>query len=102
MLNIRIISLSAGTVDAVLSPVSLRDAATARGRGAEGIDIAVQVGKAVNNLILRACLVADHEGLAPTLRFDVDLRELRAADEQRGQPRPRQLGNQTMAWAKTI
>lgn len=52
-----------------------------------------QVGKAVNNLILWACLVADHEGLALAHRFGVDTDQLRGpADEQRGQPRARQLG----------
>jgi 3-hydroxyisobutyrate dehydrogenase len=61
-----------------------------------------QVGKAVNNLILWACLVADHEGLALAQRFGVDVDKLRqalqtssAANHALGN-----WGNQTMAWAE--
>jgi len=61
-----------------------------------------QVGKAVNNLILWACLVADHEGLALAQRFGVDIDTLRpalqmssAANHAMGN-----WGNQTMAWAE--
>ena len=36
-----------------------------------------QAGKAINNLILWACLVADHEGLALAERFGVDVDQLR-------------------------
>src|SRR5678816_1286878 len=38
-----------------------------------------QVAKAVNNLILWACLVADHEGLALAKRYGVDPDKLRSA-----------------------
>jgi 3-hydroxyisobutyrate dehydrogenase len=61
-----------------------------------------QVGKAVNNLILWACLVADHEGLALAQRFGVDVGALRAA-LRTSSAANRALdnwGNQTMAWAE--
>jgi 3-hydroxyisobutyrate dehydrogenase len=61
-----------------------------------------QVAKAVNNLILWACLVADHEGLALAERYGVDPETLRtallgssAANHALGN-----WGNQTMAWAE--
>lgn len=61
-----------------------------------------QVAKAVNNLILWACLVADHEGLALAQRYGVDIEALRrallissAANGALGN-----WGNQTMAWAQ--
>jgi 3-hydroxyisobutyrate dehydrogenase len=61
-----------------------------------------QVAKAVNNLILWACLVADHEGLALAQRYNVDIEVLRKAllisSATNGA-----LGNwgrQTMAWAQ--
>ena len=61
-----------------------------------------QVAKAVNNLILWACLVADHEGLALAERYGMDTEVLRtallgssAANHALGN-----WGNQTMAWAE--
>jgi 3-hydroxyisobutyrate dehydrogenase len=61
-----------------------------------------QVAKAVNNLILWACLVADHEGLALAQRYGVDVEALRqallissAANNALGN-----WGKQTMAWAE--
>lgn len=61
-----------------------------------------QAGKAANNLILWACLVADHEGLALARRYGVDIDRLRealltssAANHALGN-----WGNQTMAWAE--
>jgi 3-hydroxyisobutyrate dehydrogenase len=61
-----------------------------------------QVAKAVNNLILWACLVADHEGLALAERYGVDPETLRpallgssAANHALGN-----WGNQTMSWAE--
>jgi 3-hydroxyisobutyrate dehydrogenase-like beta-hydroxyacid dehydrogenase len=60
-----------------------------------------QVGKAVNNLILWACLVADHEGLALAHRFGVDTDQLRAALRMSSAANHAldNWGNQTMAWA---
>jgi 3-hydroxyisobutyrate dehydrogenase-like beta-hydroxyacid dehydrogenase len=61
-----------------------------------------QVAKAVNNLIMWACLVADHEGLALAQRYGVDIENLRkallmssAANNALGN-----WGRQTMAWAE--
>ena len=60
-----------------------------------------QVAKAVNNLILWTCLVADHEGLALAQRYGVDVEALRAAlmtSSATNGPLGN-WGNQTMAWA---
>jgi 3-hydroxyisobutyrate dehydrogenase-like beta-hydroxyacid dehydrogenase len=61
-----------------------------------------QVAKAVNNLIMWPCLVADHEGLALAQRYGVDVELLRralglssAANEALAK-----WGTQTMAWAQ--
>jgi len=61
-----------------------------------------QVAKAVNNLIMWACLVADHEGLALAQRYGIDVEKLRqallmssAANNALGN-----WGMQTMAWAE--
>jgi 3-hydroxyisobutyrate dehydrogenase-like beta-hydroxyacid dehydrogenase len=61
-----------------------------------------QVAKAVNNLIMWACLVADHEGLALAQRYGMDVELLRralgmssAANEALAK-----WGTQTMAWAE--
>ena len=61
-----------------------------------------QVGKAVNNLILWACLVADHEGLALARRFGVDIDKMRAALQMSSADNHAlgNWGNQTMAWAE--
>jgi 3-hydroxyisobutyrate dehydrogenase len=61
-----------------------------------------QVGKAVNNLILWACLVADHEGLALAERFGVDTDKLRQAllMSSAANHALDNWGNQTMAWAE--
>jgi 3-hydroxyisobutyrate dehydrogenase len=60
-----------------------------------------QVAKAINNLIMWACLVADHEGLALAQRYGLDVERLRqallissAANNALGN-----WGTQTMAWA---
>jgi 3-hydroxyisobutyrate dehydrogenase-like beta-hydroxyacid dehydrogenase len=61
-----------------------------------------QVAKAVNNLILWACLVADHEGLALARRYDVDtdvLRKALAMSSAANQALDN-WNNQTMAWAE--
>ena len=60
-----------------------------------------QVAKAVNNLILWACLVADHEGLALAQRYGADVDALRRAlliSSSANGPLEK-WGTQTMAWA---
>ena len=61
-----------------------------------------QVAKAVNNLILWACLVADHEGLALAQRYNVDVEALRRAllISSAANGALENWGNQTMAWAQ--
>ena len=80
---------------------------TVTGEGAEFVtdsgDVgAGQVGKAVNNLILWACLVADHEGLALAERCGVDAGKLRSALRMSSAANHAldNWGNQTMAWAE--
>ena len=61
-----------------------------------------QVAKAVNNLILWACLVADHEGLALAQHHGVDIEALRKAlllSSCTNGPLEK-WGTQTMAWAE--
>ena len=61
-----------------------------------------QVAKAVNNMILWACLVADHEGLALAAHYGVDLEALRAAllTSSSANTALANWGQQTMAWAQ--
>jgi 3-hydroxyisobutyrate dehydrogenase-like beta-hydroxyacid dehydrogenase len=61
-----------------------------------------QVAKAVNNLIMWACLVADHEGLALARRYGVDLEVLRKALGMSSAANSAldKWGTQTMAWAE--
>jgi 3-hydroxyisobutyrate dehydrogenase len=61
-----------------------------------------QVAKAVNNLILWACLVADHEGLALAQRYGVDTDALRDALKMSSAANHAldNWNNQTMAWAE--
>jgi 3-hydroxyisobutyrate dehydrogenase len=61
-----------------------------------------QVAKAVNNMILWACLVADHEGLALASHYGVDLDALRTAllTSSSGNMALANWGQQTMAWAE--
>jgi len=61
-----------------------------------------QVAKAVNNLILWACLVADHEGLALANAYGVDVEALRGAlmSSSATNGALGNWGNQTMAWAE--
>lgn len=61
-----------------------------------------QVAKAVNNLILWACLVADHEGLALAQRYHVDIGLLRKAlaMSSANNHALEKWNNQTMAWAE--
>ena len=61
-----------------------------------------QVAKAVNNLILWACLVADHEGLALAQHYGADVEALRRAlllSSCANGPLEK-WGTQTMAWAE--
>jgi len=61
-----------------------------------------QVGQAVNNLILWACLVADHEGLALAQRYGLDIDVLRNALSMSSATNDALTiwGKQTMAWAE--
>jgi len=61
-----------------------------------------QVAKAVNNLILWACLVADHEGLALAKRYGLDPDKLRSALLMSSATNDalEKWGRQTMAWAE--
>lgn len=61
-----------------------------------------QVAKAVNNLILWACLVADHEGLALAQRYGLDIDVLRGAllMSSASNHALDNWNNQTMAWAE--
>ncbi|MGH8691547.1 MAG: NAD(P)-dependent oxidoreductase [Burkholderiales bacterium] len=61
-----------------------------------------QVAKAVNNLIMWACLVADHEGLALAQRYGVDVEMLRSAlgMSSAANSALEKWGTQTMAWAE--
>ncbi len=61
-----------------------------------------QVAKAVNNLIMWACLVADHEGLALAQRYGIDAEKLRQAllMSSAANNALANWGLQTMAWAE--
>lgn len=61
-----------------------------------------QVAKAVNNLILWACLVADHEGLALAQRYNLDIDVLREALQMSSATNDAltNWNKQTMAWAE--
>jgi 3-hydroxyisobutyrate dehydrogenase len=61
-----------------------------------------QVAKAVNNLIMWACLVADHEGLALAQRYGVEVTMLRRALGLSSAQNAAldKWGTQTMAWAE--
>ncbi|MGH8634153.1 MAG: NAD(P)-dependent oxidoreductase [Burkholderiales bacterium] len=60
-----------------------------------------QVAKAVNNMIMWACLVADHEGLALAQRYGLDVETLRKAllTTHSTNGALEHWGKQTMAWA---
>ena len=60
-----------------------------------------QVAKAANNLVMWACLVADHEALALAQRFGLDVEKLRKALEisSASNDALEKWGTQTMAWA---
>ncbi|HEY4318913.1 MAG TPA: NAD(P)-dependent oxidoreductase [Herbaspirillum sp.] len=61
-----------------------------------------QVSKAANNLILWACLIADHEALALAKRYNVDTDALRAAllTSTATNGALADWGKQSMAWAQ--
>jgi 3-hydroxyisobutyrate dehydrogenase-like beta-hydroxyacid dehydrogenase len=61
-----------------------------------------QVAKAVNNLMLWACLVASHEGLALAHRYGMDVEALRRAllTSSAANGALENWGQQTMAWAE--
>ncbi|WP_084677129.1 NAD(P)-dependent oxidoreductase [Massilia niastensis] len=61
-----------------------------------------QVSKAANNLILWACLVASHEGLALAQRYEVNVDALRAAlmTSSAANGALGNWGQQSMAWAQ--
>jgi 3-hydroxyisobutyrate dehydrogenase-like beta-hydroxyacid dehydrogenase len=61
-----------------------------------------QVAKAVNNLIMWACLTADHEGLALAQRYGLDVEKLRKAllISSAANNALANWGAQTMAWAE--
>jgi 3-hydroxyisobutyrate dehydrogenase len=60
-----------------------------------------QAAKAANNLLMWACLIANHEALALAARFGVDVELLRAALLTTGAENGllRHWGTSTMAWA---
>jgi 3-hydroxyisobutyrate dehydrogenase-like beta-hydroxyacid dehydrogenase len=60
-----------------------------------------QVAKAVNNMIMWACLVADHEGLALAQRYGLDVEMMRRAllTTHSTNGALEHWGKQTMAWA---
>jgi len=61
-----------------------------------------QVAKAANNLMLWACLVASHEGLALAHRYGLDVEKLRKVllTSSATNGALENWGNQTMAWAE--
>jgi len=61
-----------------------------------------QVAKAANNLVLWACLVADHEALALAQRYGLDVDRLRQAlgVSSAANDALQKWGTQTMAWAE--
>ena len=97
----KLLSLLGGTEAAVAKFTPIADTYSADVVRIGGIG-AGQVGKAINNLILWACLVADHEGLALAQRFGVDIDNLRTALQMSSAANHAldNWGNQTMAWAE--
>ena len=82
-----------------LRPVLAAFAADIVHTGAAG---SAQVAKAANNLILWACLVADHEALALAHRYGLDVDMLRKAlgISSASNDALAKWGTQTMAWAE--
>ena len=97
----KLLSFVGGTPETVarLTPVLSAYSADIVHTGGVGT---AQVAKAVNNLIMWACLVADHEGLALAQRHGVDVEALRKAllMSSAANGALENWGNQTMAWAQ--
>ncbi len=99
--NGTLLSFVGGSAQVVerLTPVLRAYSADVVHTGAVGT---AQVAKAVNNLILWACLVADHEGLALARHYGADVEALRRAllmSSCANGPLEK-WGGQTMAWAE--
>lgn len=96
-----LLSFVGGPVDVVerLTPVLRAYSADVVHTGGVGT---AQVAKAANNLILWACLVADHEALALAKAYDMDIDVLRSALMMSSAENHalEVWGKQTMAWAE--
>ena len=96
-----LLSFVAGDMDVVerLKPVLLCYSTDIVYTGAVGT---AQAAKAANNLLMWACLIANHEALALAKRFGVDVDLLRAALLKTGAENAvlRHWGTSTMAWAE--
>ena len=96
-----LLSFVGGTDDVVaeLTPVLRAYSADVVHTGGVGT---AQVAKAVNNLIMWACLVADHEGLALAQHYGADIDALRKALMMSSSANGalEKFGTQTMAWAE--
>jgi 3-hydroxyisobutyrate dehydrogenase-like beta-hydroxyacid dehydrogenase len=96
-----LLSFVAGDMDAVdrLKPVLVCYSTDIVYTGAVGT---AQAAKAANNLLMWACLIANHEALALAKRFGVDVKLLRAALLKTGAENAvlRNWGTSTMAWAE--
>jgi 3-hydroxyisobutyrate dehydrogenase len=95
-----LLSFVAGDDDAVerLKPVAAAYSTDIVYTGAIGT---AQVAKAANNLLMWACLIANHEALALAARFGVDVNMLREALLKTGAENGvlRNWGTSTMKWA---
>ena len=95
-----LLSFVAGEPDAVerLKPVVAAYSADIVYTGATGT---AQAAKAANNLLMWACLIANHEALALAARFGVDVNLLREALLKTGAENGvlRNWGTSTMKWA---
>ena len=96
-----LLSFVGGDADVVarLKPVLAAYSADIVHTGAVGT---AQVAKAANNLILWACLVADHEALALASRYGMDVGALRQAllMSSANNNALKEWGTQSMAWAQ--
>ena len=96
-----LLSFVAGAIDVVdrLKPVIATYSTDIVHTGTIGT---AQVAKAANNLILWACLVADHEALALAKRFGMDVEVLRQAllISSANNCALKDWGTQSMAWAQ--
>ena len=96
-----LLSFVAGAVDVVerLRPVMAAYSSDIVHTGAVGT---AQVAKAANNMILWACLVADHEALALAKRYGMNVEALRQAlmMSSANNCALNDWGTQSMAWAQ--